>query len=289
MGDNADVYNGIDRREGISYPVLTPNIKGLEKALECGVEEIAVFLAASNAFSMKNINCTIEESIVRYKEVADFAHKHNLRVRGYVSCVGGCPYEGYVPPDQVERVSRHLIEDMGCYEVSLGDTIGTATPGSTLVMLQAVMRTISPDKLAVHFHNTYGQALSNILMSLQMGVAAVDSSVAGLGGCPYAKGASGNIATEDVLYMLHGMGIETGVDLDKVIDAGNYISTYLNRQNNSKVAIATLAKREESIKNKQQQEKQQTEGDNTIQQSAAATIGSILEQSAGKRQLTVCV
>jgi len=257
MGDNADVYQGIDRRPGVSYPVLTPNIKGLEKALECGVEEIAIFLAASNSFSLKNINCTIEESVQRYKEVADFAHQNKLRVRGYVSCVGGCPYEGYIPPEQVELVSRHLIEDMGCYEVSLGDTIGTATPGTTLVVLQQVMKTIPADKIAVHFHNTYGQALANIALALQMGVSAIDSSVAGLGGCPYAKGASGNIATEDVVYMLHGMGISTGVDLDKLIDAGNYISTFLNRQNNSKVAIAVLAKREEAMKRQQNQDDQQ--------------------------------
>lgn len=298
MGDNADVYNGIQRKEGVSYPVLTPNIKGLEKALESGVEEIAIFLAASNTFSQKNINCTIKESVERYKEVANLAHKHNLRVRGYVSCIGGCPYEGYVPPEQVELVSRHLIEDMGCYEVSLGDTIGTATPGTTLVVLQKIMRTIPMEKIAVHFHNTYGQALANIVIALELGVAAIDSSVAGLGGCPYAKGASGNISTEDVVYMLHGMGISTGVDLDKLIEAGTFISTFLNRQNNSKVAIAVLAKREDALKKQQEQQQQQQQlesvnaGDSQTKM-REQLVGSILEgtrtTSQSGRQLTACV
>lgn len=249
MGDSSDVYQGITKFPDISYPVLTPNVKGLEKAIEVGAKEIAIFLAASNTFSMKNINCTIEESVKRYSQVAKLALENNMSVRGYVSCVCGCPYEGYVPPSAVSEVSLKLAQ-MGCYEVSLGDTIGTGTPGSAQDMLSDVMKYVPREQLAVHFHNTYGQAMANILVALQMGVNAIDSSVAGLGGCPYAKGASGNIATEDVVYMLNGMGITTGIDLYKLIDAGNYISTYLNRVNNSKVAFAELAKRQ----NAQQQE-----------------------------------
>jgi hydroxymethylglutaryl-CoA lyase len=250
MGDSADVYQGITKHEDISYPVLTPNVKGLEKAIEVGAKEVAIFLAASNTFSMKNINCTIEESVKRYSEVAQLALKNNMRVRGYVSCVCGCPYEGYVPPSAVSEVALKLAQ-MGCYEVSLGDTIGTGTPGSVQAMLSDVIKYVPRQQLAVHFHNTYGQALVNILVALQMGINALDSSVAGLGGCPYAKGASGNIATEDVVYMLHGMGISTGIDLEKLIDAGNYISTYLNRTNSSKVAYAELMKRQDSQQEKQ--------------------------------------
>lgn len=244
MGDSSDVYQGITKYPGVSYPVLTPNVKGLEKAIEVGAKEIAIFLAASNTFSMKNINCTIEESVKRYSEVAKLALENNIRIRGYVSCVCGCPYEGYVPPTAVSEVALKLAQ-MGCYEVSLGDTIGTGTPGSAQAMLSEVIKNIPREQLAVHFHNTYGQALVNILVALQMGVNAVDSSVAGLGGCPYAKGASGNIASEDVVYMLHGMGISTGIDLNKLIDAGKYISTYLNRDNSSKVAYAEITKRQD--------------------------------------------
>ena len=245
MGDNFDVYTGITKKEGTSYPVLTPNVKGLEQALEAGVKEVAIFLAASDAFSMKNINCTVEESFNRYNQVMELATKHNLKIRGYVSCVAGCPYSGYVAPEVVANVSYRLLK-MGCYEVSLGDTIGVGTPGSVSHLLHQVCKKIPTGQVAVHFHNTYGQALANILTSLQFGVETVDSSVAGLGGCPYAKGASGNISTEDVVYMLQGMGIETGIDLDKLIDTGDYISTYLNRENNSMVAKAILAKREKA-------------------------------------------
>jgi len=251
MGDSSDVYQGIDKAPGISYPVLTPNVKGLEKAIEVGAKEVAIFLAASNTFSMKNINCTIDESVKRYAEVAELAVKNNIRVRGYVSCVCGCPYEGHIEPSAVSYVASKLAK-MGCYEISLGDTIGTGTPGSTQAMISDVIKHVPRENLAVHFHNTYGQAIVNILVAMQMGINAVDSSVAGLGGCPYAKGASGNISTEDVVYMLHGMGISTGVDLEKLIDAGNYISTYLNRTNNSKVAFAELTKRADTVKEQQQ-------------------------------------
>ncbi|KAL0478293.1 hydroxymethylglutaryl-CoA lyase [Acrasis kona] len=246
MGDSSDVYLGIEKAPDVTYPVLTPNVKGLEKAIEVGAKEVAIFLAASNTFSLKNINCTMDESIKRYSEVAEMAVKNNIKVRGYVSCVCGCPYEGHIEPSAVSYVSSKLAS-MGCYEISLGDTIGTGTPGSTQAMLADVIKHVPRENLAVHFHNTYGQAIVNILVALQMGINAVDSSVAGLGGCPYAKGASGNISTEDVVYMLHGMGISTGIDLNKLIDAGNYISTYLNRTNNSKVAFAELTKRAETL------------------------------------------
>lgn len=247
MGDAASVYRGITKKRNVSYPVLVPNMKGLESALSCNVKEIAIFAAASNSFSKKNINCTIEESLKRYEAVAKEALKNNIKVRGYVSCVAGCPYEGNISPKAVAEVTHEMVK-MGCYEVSLGDTIGIGTPGTIQMMLDAVLthptfRT-DKEKLAVHYHNTYGQALPNIVTSLGMGIRALDSSVAGLGGCPYAKGASGNVPTEDVVYMLEGMGYKTGVNLDKLIAAGDFISKYIGRENQSKVATATLAKRE---------------------------------------------
>ena len=242
MADGAEVMARIRRKPGVSYPVLVPNIKGLEAALAARVDEIAVFGAASETFSRKNINSSIAESLDRFRPVVAAALERKIKVRGYISCVLGCPYEGEIAPQAVADVARALFE-MGCYEISLGDTIGTGTPGKAKAMLEAVARHVPAEKLAGHYHDTYGQALANIYSSLEFGVAVFDSSVAGLGGCPYAKGATGNVATEDVLYMLHGLGIATGVDLDRVIDAGEYICGVLNRPTHSRVARALLAKR----------------------------------------------
>ncbi|XP_011660381.2 hydroxymethylglutaryl-CoA lyase, mitochondrial [Strongylocentrotus purpuratus] len=237
MGDHTDVMNGITRRGGVSYPVLTPNLQGFKSALEAGAEEVAIFGAASETFSKKNINCSIDESVERFSSVLEAAREANVKVRGYVSCVLGCPYEGAVQPEAVAKVANKMF-DMGCYEISLGDTIGVGTPGQMQVLLETVLETIPAKHIAVHCHDTYGQALANILAALQMGVTVVDSSVAGLGGCPYAKGASGNVATEDVVYMLNGLGIETGIDLEKIVSVGQFISRELGRQNTSKVGNA---------------------------------------------------
>jgi hydroxymethylglutaryl-CoA lyase len=242
MGDNAEVMAGIRRRPGVSYPALVPNLKGFEQALAAGAQEIAVFGAASEAFSQKNINCSIAESLERFRPVAEAARSHNIRVRGYVSCVLGCPYQGEVAPEAVAGVAQALA-DMGCYEISLGDTIGVGTPGATQRMLDEVLLRVPVEKLAGHYHDTWGQALANIYASLEMGVAVFDASVAGLGGCPYAAGASGNVATEDVVYLMHGLGIETGVDLEHLVDAGAYICAELGRETSSKAARAMLAKR----------------------------------------------
>jgi hydroxymethylglutaryl-CoA lyase len=240
MADTAEVLAGISRRPGVAYTVLTPNMQGFEAALKSGVNEVAVFAAASETFSRKNINCSIAESLERFAPVCAQATAKGVRVRAYVSCVLGCPYEGKVAPAHVAEVATKLIE-LGCYEVSLGDTIGVGTPGDMERMLDTVMQAIAVDKLAVHCHDTYGQALANILAALHRGVSVVDSSVAGLGGCPYAKGATGNVASEDVLYMLNGLGIDTGVNLDALIAAGTFISEALHRQTASKVARARAA------------------------------------------------
>ncbi|KAA0574101.1 hydroxymethylglutaryl-CoA lyase [Azospirillum sp. Sh1] len=237
MGDSADVLAGIARKPGVRYAALTPNLKGLEGALAAKADEVAVFGAASESFSQKNINCSIAESLDRFAPVMEQAKAAGVPVRGYVSCVLGCPYEGEIAPKAVAEVAERLFA-MGCYEISLGDTIGTGTPTKAQAMIAAVAERVPVEKIAVHFHDTYGQALANILAALQMGVAVVDSSVAGLGGCPYAKGASGNVASEDVLYMLNGLGIETGVDLDKLIAAGAFISDAIGRPTASKVARA---------------------------------------------------
>jgi hydroxymethylglutaryl-CoA lyase len=237
MADNAQVMIGITRRPGVSYPVLVPGMQGFEAAVAAGAEEIAVFGAASEAFSRHNINCSIAESLDRFAPVIVAARQRNIKVRGYVSCVMGCPYQGDVPLEKVAWVSQRLLE-MGCYEISLGDTIGTGTPSRSQALVESVAAVVPLEMLAVHFHDTYGQALANILAVLELGVSVVDSSVAGLGGCPYATGASGNVASEDLLYMLNGMGIETGVDLAGLVDAGLYIATYLGRQSGSKVARA---------------------------------------------------
>ncbi|MBY6265674.1 hydroxymethylglutaryl-CoA lyase [Azospirillum sp. 412522] len=237
MGDSAEVLAGIARKPGVRYAALTPNLKGLEGALAAKADEVAVFGAASESFSQKNINCSIAESLDRFAPVMEQAKAAGVPVRGYVSCVLGCPYEGEIAPRAVAEVAERLFA-MGCYEISLGDTIGTGTPTKAQLMIAAVAERVPVEKIAVHFHDTYGQALANILAALQMGVAVVDSSVAGLGGCPYAKGASGNVASEDVLYMLDGLGIETGVDLDRLIAAGAFISDAIGRPTASKVARA---------------------------------------------------
>lgn len=240
MAGTAEVLARIRRAPGVSYPVLVPNLKGLEAAIAAGVEEIAVFAAASETFSQRNINCSIEESLARLRGVAGAAVARGMRVRGYVSCVLGCPFEGEIAPKAVVRVAKNL-HATGCYEISLGDTIGVGTPLKAQRMLEAVAEQVPVRALAVHFHDTWGQALANILASLQLGVAAVDSSVAGLGGCPYAPGATGNVATEDVVYLLNGMAIATGVDLQKVAAAGRMISGHLGRKSASKVALAMAA------------------------------------------------
>jgi hydroxymethylglutaryl-CoA lyase len=237
MADSAEVFAGIRRHPGVRYAALTPNLQGFERAVAAGADEVAIFAAASEAFSQKNINCSIAESLKRFHEVMSAAKDRNIAVRGYVSCVLGCPYEGEIAPQAVATVCDELLE-LGCYEVSLGDTIGTGTAGSIQRLLDMLLARFKPEQLAVHCHDTYGQALSNILVALQMGIATVDSSVAGLGGCPYAKGASGNVATEDVVYMLEGLGIDTGLNLTALIRAGNRISATLNRPNGSRAAAA---------------------------------------------------
>ena len=241
MADNTQVMAGIKRKSGVSYPALVPNMKGFESAVAAGAQEIAVFSAASETFSKKNTNCSIAEGLERFGAVCEAAQSKSILVRGYISCVLGCPYEGEVAPNKVAHVAK-LLYGMGCYEISLGDTIGVGTPGKTKTMIEAVAERVPVEKLAGHFHDTYGQALANVYAALECGVAVIDSSVAGLGGCPYARGASGNVASEDVLYMLNGLGIKSGVDLDQLIDAGQFISDYLGRPPVSKVSRAITAK-----------------------------------------------
>ncbi len=243
MADNAEVMAGIRRGPGISYPVLVPNMKGLEGAMRADCDEVAVFAAASESFSRKNINCSIGESLERFAPVIDAAKEKNVRVRGYISCVLGCPYEGKVSAEAVARVAARLFE-MGCYEISLGDTVGTGTAGETQAMIDAVTEKVPVESIAGHFHDTYGQALANVLAAMQRSVAVFDSSVAGLGGCPYARGATGNVATEDLLYMLNGLGINSGVDLEAIVDIAKFISEALGRPPVSRVARAMLAKRQ---------------------------------------------
>ena len=242
MADNAAVMGAIRKQPGVAYPVLTPNLQGFDAAVEAGAQEVAIFGAASESFSQKNINCSIAESLKRFEPVVAAASALDIPVRGYVSCVVGCPYEGAIAPEAAARVARTLFE-MGCYEVSLGDTIGVGTPLAVARMIEACAAHVPVEKLAGHYHDTYGMAAANILASLQLGMSVFDASVAGLGGCPYAKGASGNVASEDVVYLLHGLGIETGIDLDKLVDAGAFISAALGRESGSKVARAILAKR----------------------------------------------
>ena len=242
MADHTEVLERIRRKPGVAYPVLTPNLKGFEAARAAGATEVAIFGAASEAFSKKNINCSIAESLERFRPVADAARNANIKVRGYISCVLGCPYEGEVSPGKVAEVAAAL-HDMGCYEVSLGDTIGVGTPAKTQRMIEACAKRVPIERLAGHYHDTYGQALANIYASLELGVATFDSSVAGLGGCPYAAGASGNVATEDVVYMLDGLGIETGVDLDRLVGIGQWICGVLGREPTTKAGRAIAAKK----------------------------------------------
>ena len=241
MAGSADVFAQIQRKPGVIYGALAPNLRGVEDALAAGVKEVAVFAAASEAFSQRNINCSISESLERFAPIMAAAQQHGVSVRGYVSCVLGCPYEGQVAPEQVAAVARELYS-MGCYEVSLGDTIGTGTAGATRRMFEVVGKDVPRAKLAGHFHDTYGQAIANVYASLLEGIQVFDSSIAGLGGCPYAKGASGNVATEDVLYLLDGLGIETGIDMDKLIVAGQQICTVLGRPTGSRVVKARSAR-----------------------------------------------
>ncbi|EMR34827.1 hydroxymethylglutaryl-CoA lyase [Vibrio harveyi] len=237
MADSLDVMKKITRRHNVIYSALTPNVQGFEKALEAGATQVAIFTSSSEGFCQHNINCSIADSLTRFEPVMELAAKHNIPVRGYLSCVADCPYDGPTKPEQVARVANLLME-LGCYEVSLGDTIGTGTPIRIAKMLEAVQVKVPTNKLAVHFHDTWGQALANIYQALTMGINTIDSSVSGLGGCPYAHGASGNVATEDVLYLCQGLGIETGVDLELLAKAGWMISEELNRQPTSKVSMA---------------------------------------------------
>ena len=239
MADAADVMAGITDIKSASFSVLTPNLRGFENALAAGATEIEIFGAASETFSQKNINCSIAESLAKFGEVAEAAKANNIKIRGSVSCSMGCPYEGDIAIDKVVEVTKALY-DMGCYEVAISDTIGVGTPEKVKAVIEVVKKEVPVDALAVHFHDTYGQALANIYAALECGISTIDSSVAGLGGCPYAKGAAGNVATDDVVYMLNGMGIETGIDLDKLVDAGHYIMNYLGRAPSSKVSLAAL-------------------------------------------------
>ncbi len=237
MADSQQVFQQVERYPGVRYTALTPNMQGLERAIDAQVSEVAVFGAASESFSQKNINCSMRESIARFTEVCAAARAAQIPIRGYVSCALGCPYEGDVPAENVAMLVRELLA-LGCYEVSIGDTIGVGTPRKVQTVLNSCLEQARSDQLAVHFHDTYGQALANILAALQLGIASIDSSIAGLGGCPYAKGASGNVATEDVVYMLQGMDIETGIDLDALLKTSYWICTQLQRPNNSRVALA---------------------------------------------------
>jgi len=237
MADSSVLFSRIERGDGITYSALTPNLKGLEAAIAAGADEVAVFGAASESFSQKNINCSVEESLQRFEPLMARAEQAGLRVRGYVSCVLGCPYDGEIAPKKVAMVAQRLYQ-MGCYEISLGDTVGVGTPLAVKTMLTEVIKVVPVDKLAVHFHDTYGQALANIYSALELGISVVDSAVAGLGGCPYAKGASGNVATEELVYLLNGLGIISGVDLEKLVTAGWDISKALGKVPNSKVALA---------------------------------------------------
>ena len=245
MGTSAEVFEKVNRLDGVTYAALTPNMRGFEGALAVNADEVAIFGAASESFSQKNINCSIEESLERFAPIMEAAKEANIKVRGYVSCVLGCPYEGDIDPEQVALVAEKLFK-MGCYEISLGDTVGVGNPASVTKMLEAVSARVPVEKLAVHFHDTYGQALANIYAALQVGVSVVDSAIAGLGGCPYAKGASGNVATEDVVYMLNGLDISTGIDFNKLLQAGWFISDKLGRAPVSKVSNAYLAQEKSS-------------------------------------------
>ncbi|XP_050361768.1 hydroxymethylglutaryl-CoA lyase, mitochondrial [Nymphalis io] len=234
MSDGKEVMTNLKRSPGVNYPVLIPNLKGYEAAKKCNIEEIAIFPAGSEGFSQKNLNCSVEEGLKRFKLVADQAVRDGVRVRGYISCVVGCPYEGSVSPKAIAKITEELFA-MGCYEVSLGDTIGVGTAGSVRRLMQEVLAVTTPDKLALHFHDTYGQGLSNLVAGLEFGIKTVDSAISGLGGCPYAREASGNLATEDLVYFLYGLGVNTNVDLVKLVEAGRFISNFLAKPTDSKV------------------------------------------------------
>ncbi|XP_011685932.1 PREDICTED: hydroxymethylglutaryl-CoA lyase, mitochondrial [Wasmannia auropunctata] len=244
MADNSQVFEQIEKKDGVSYPVLVPNLKGLESAVAAGAREIAVFGAASEAFSRANTNCTIEESVRNFRGVVEEAGRHGIRTRGYVSCIVGCPYEGDTKPAVTAHLASVML-DLGCYEISLGDTIGVGSPRRIKRVLHELLHVSSSDmgRYALHCHDTYGQALANVHAGLEDGIRVFDSSVAGLGGCPYAAGASGNVATEDLLYLLRGQGFDTGVDFDKIVEIGDYISKELGRANQSRTGVAVLAKR----------------------------------------------
>ena len=259
MKDNKEVFSNILKGEGINYPVLVPNIAGLKRAIEAGAKEIAVFGAASDTFSLRNVNCSASKGLDILEIVTKQALAEGLRVRGYISCVLGCPYEGEVSPHKVAEIA-HRLYSIGCYEISLGDTIGVGTPASMRRLLTEVLKVVPVEAVAVHCHDTYGQALPNILTALDFGVATVDSSVTGLGGCPFADGATGNVATEDVVYMLHGMGIKTSVDMDKLLEAGNFICQALNRETGSRAGRAILSRKKlQKLQEKQQQEQMATQ------------------------------
>ncbi len=246
MATSTEIFEKLNRVSGVTYAALTPNMRGFEAAMAVKADEVAIFGAASESFSQKNINCSIEESLERFAPIMTAAKKANIKVRGYVSCVLGCPYEGDIDPEQVAKVASKLFQ-MGCYEISLGDTVGVGTPANVTKLIQAVSTQVPLDKLAVHFHDTYGQALTNIYAALQLGVCVVDSAIAGLGGCPYAKGASGNVATEDVVYMLNGLGIETTINFEKLLSAGWFISEKLGKAPVSKVSTAFLAQKQQTV------------------------------------------
>lgn len=237
LADHAEVFQNIKKYPQVSYPVIVFNKQGFDNALAAGVKQIAVFTTPSETFCKKNANCSVAESIMRINEITQLAATHDIAVRGYISCVLGCPFEGHISPQSVTDIAKQLL-NAGCYEISLGDTIGIGTPGTTTTLLNILLKEIASEKIAVHFHDTYGQALANIYVALEQGIATIDSSVAGLGGCPYAKGATGNVATEDVIYMLQGLGIHTGIDLSKLISVGKFITNYLARENRSKVSVA---------------------------------------------------
>jgi len=241
MADSAEVFSGIARKPNVTYAALVPNLQGYERAISVNANEVAIFAAASEAFSQKNINCSISESIKRFETLISAAQSQKIPVRGYISCVAGCPYSGAVNPNNVATIAKELLA-MGCYEISLGDTIGVGTAGQIKALIEIIAKEIPLDKIAVHMHDTYGQALANIYAALEMGVNVVDSSIAGLGGCPYAAGASGNLATEDLVYLLNGLGIEHGANLEKLIQAGNFISKVLQKPNQSKAAQALTNK-----------------------------------------------
>ena len=242
MADALQVMRGFKAKDAVVYSALVPNMQGFEAALDAGVKEVAIFTAASEAFSMKNTNCSINDGLARFSKIVARAKAENITVRGYVSTVLGCPYKGDIPVQDVLDVSQQLYE-MGCYEISLGDTIGVGTPDKVKKLIDIVAKVVPMNQLAVHFHDSYGQALANIYAALQQGVRVIDSSVAGIGGCPYAKGSSGNVATEDVVYLLQGLGLESGVDLKKLVAVGHWISAHLNRPNGSKVGMAMNKRR----------------------------------------------